>query len=168
MWTKYITGTMTRDLRALIREIESFPNDEALWQTPRGVTNPAGTLALHLAGNLQHYIGAKLGGSDYKRDRPAEFSRSDVSRDELVREVEKAIEAVERTLPQVSDETLAADFSEAVGGQILRTEDFLVHLATHLAYHLGQIDYHRRLVTGETGTVGAVAAKELTTARPAN
>ena len=167
MWTTYIAGAMTRELRALIREIQSFPDDEALWQAPPGVTNPAGTLALHLAGNLQHYIGAKLGGSDYKRDRPAEFSRRGVSRDELVREAEKALEAVERILPRVNDETLAADFPEAVGGQILRTEEFLLHLATHLAYHLGQIDYHRRLVTGEAGTVGAVAARELTTARPA-
>jgi uncharacterized damage-inducible protein DinB len=168
MRTESIASTITRELRALIREIQSFPDDEALWQSPPGVTNPAGTLALHLCGNLQHYIGAKLGASDYKRDRPAEFSRRDVSRDELIREAEKALEAVERVLPRVSDETLAADFSEAVGGQILRTDDFLLHLATHLAYHLGQIDYHRRLVTGDTRTVGAVAAKELTSARPAS
>ena len=168
MWTRYIANIITRELRALSREIQSFPDDQALWATPPGITNSAGTLALHLAGNLQHYVGTQLGGGDYKRDRPAEFSRRDVSRDELVREVEKALEAVEQTLPRMSDEMLAADFSENVGGQTLRTEEFLLHLATHLAYHLGQIDYHRRLVTGETGTVGAMAAKELTSARPAS
>jgi uncharacterized damage-inducible protein DinB len=165
VWTKYIANIITRELRALVREIQSYPNDEALWQTPPGVTNSAGTLVLHLAGNLQHYVGAKLGGSDYVRDRQAEFSRRDVSRDELVREVEKALQAVDGTLPQLGEGKLAVDFPEAVGGHVLRTEEFLLHLATHLAYHLGQIDYHRRLAAAKSGPIGAVAARELSTAR---
>lgn len=166
MLTSYLSNLITRELRALSREIQSFPNDDALWQTPPGVTNSAGTLALHLVGNLQYYLGAKLGGTSYRRDREAEFSRRGMSREELAREVEQAIAAVELALPKVTSDTLDADFPEAVGGQTIRTEEFLLHLATHLAYHLGQLDYHRRLVTGETGQIGAVAVKELTTARP--
>jgi uncharacterized damage-inducible protein DinB len=152
---------MTRELRALNREIQAFPDDESLWATPPGVTNSAGTLALHLVGNLQHYIGAGLGGSDYKRDRPAEFSMRGVPREELAREIEKAIEAVEHTLPGLTAETLESDFPESVGGQVLRTDLFLLHLEAHLAYHLGQIDYHRRLVTGQDEPIGALAAKDL-------
>ena len=166
MLTSYLSNLITRELRALTREIQSFPDDDTLWQTPPGVTNSAGTLALHLAGNLQHYLGAKLGGSSYRRDRDAEFSRRGVSREELVGEVERAISAVEEALPKLTSEMLDADFPEAVGGQTVRTEEFLLHLVTHLAYHLGQLDYHRRLVTGETGQIGAVAVKELSSARP--
>jgi uncharacterized damage-inducible protein DinB len=161
MWTHYIAKSMVRELRALNREIQAFPDDPSLWTTPPGVTNSAGTLALHLVGNLQHYIGARLGGSDYKRDRPAEFSRRDVPREELTREVEKTIEAIERTLSGLTSETLESDFPEPVGGQTLRTDMFLLHLEAHLAYHLGQIDYHRRLVTGQDQPVGALAAKDL-------
>jgi hypothetical protein len=161
MWTQYIAKNMTRELKALKREIEAFPDDQSLWTIPPGVTNSAGTLALHLAGNLRYYVGTKLGGSDYERDRPAEFSRRDVSRSELAQEVEEAIEAVERTLPGLTAETLEADFPEAVGGQILRTDLFLVHLEAHLAYHLGQLDYHRRLVTGRDEPIGALAVKDL-------
>ena len=168
MLTSYVSNLIIRELRALNREIQSFPNDEALWQTPPGVTNSAGTLALHLAGNLQHYLGAKLGGSSYRRDREAEFSRRGASREELSREVEQAIVAVEQALPKLTSDNLDADFPEKVGGQTVRTEEFLLHLVTHLAYHLGQFDYHRRLVTGETGQIGAVAVKELSTARPAS
>ena len=168
MLTNYLSNLVTRELRALSREIQSFPDDDTLWQTPPGVTNSAGTLALHLVGNLQHFLGATLGGTSYRRDRQAEFSRRGVSRDELALEVERAIASVEQTFPKVTSDVLDADFPEAVGGQTLGTEEFLLHLATHLSYHLGQLDYHRRLVTGETGQIGAVGVKELTTARPAN
>jgi uncharacterized damage-inducible protein DinB len=168
MVTSYLSNLITRELRALSREIQSFPDDDALWRTPPGVTNSTGTLALHLVGNLQHYLGATLGGTSYRRDRPGEFSRRGLSREELAREVDQAIAAVDETLPKVTADMLEADFPEGVGGQTLRTEEFLLHLATHLAYHLGQLDYHRRLVTGESGQIGAVSVKELTTARPAS
>jgi uncharacterized damage-inducible protein DinB len=166
MLTSYISNLITRELRALSREIQAFPDDDALWQTPPGVTNSAGTLALHLVGNLQHYLGAKLGGTGYRRDRPAEFSRRGGSREELAREVEQAVAAVAQALPKLTAESLEADFPEAVGGHTIRTDEFLLHLTTHLAYHLGQLDYYRRFVTGETGQIGAVAVKELSTARP--
>ena len=79
-----------RDLRALRREVEAYPDERDLWAQVPGVSNVAGTLVLHLAGNLQYYIGAVLGGSGYVRDRPAEFARRDVARSELLREIEAA------------------------------------------------------------------------------
>lgn len=166
MLTTYVSAVMTRDLKALSREIRSFPDDDLLWQTPTGVTNSAGNLAMHLTGNLRHCVGAKLGGTDYVRDCEAEFESRDFTREDLVRQVEETIAVVEQVLPQLTVETLDADYPEPVGGQTLRTKEFLIHLVTHLAYHLGQIDYHRRVVTGETGQIGAVSVKELSTARP--
>ncbi len=166
MLTTYLTAIISRELRALSREIRSFPDDETLWRRPPGVTNSAGTLALHLTGNLRHFVGAKLGATGYRRDRQAEFSQRGLSREELARQVEETVSVVESVLPQVTTETLAQDFPEAVGGQTIRTDEFLLHLATHLAYHLGQLDYHRRLVTGESGQSGAMTVKELSTARP--
>lgn len=167
MLTAHLKTVITRELRSLAREIQAYPDDASVWRTFPGVPNSAGTLALHLAGNIQHYVGAKLGGSAYKRDRAAEFARRDVSRRELLKEVERAIEAAERTLPGLSEQVLAADFPEAVGGRIIRTDEFLLHLAAHLGWHLGQVDYHRRMVTGEAGKIGAVPVTELSTARPA-
>jgi hypothetical protein len=94
-----------------------------------------------------------------------EFTRRGATRDELTRQVDAAIAVVEQNLPRVRAEVLEADFPEAVGGQTVRTEEFMLHLVAHLAYHLGQLDYHRRIVTGEAGQIGAVKVRELATAR---
>ena len=152
-----------RDLRALAREVESYPDERDLWARVPGVPNVAGTLTLHLAGNLQYYIGAVLGGSGYVRDRPAEFARRDVARSELLREIEAARTAVARTLRLPLD--VDGEFPEAVAGNRVRTGDYLVHLATHFAYHLGQLDYHRRIVTGHDKGIDAMRPIELSSAR---
>jgi uncharacterized damage-inducible protein DinB len=168
MLLTYLSTILSRDLRALIREIRSYPDDESLWSTPKGVSNSGGNLVLHLTGNLRHFVGAKLGGSAYRRNRDAEFSERGLSREELVAQVEETLTAVSATLPEMNAERLEADFPEPVGKQTVGTEEFLIHLATHLAYHMGQIDYHRRIVTGEAGLVGAIPVKELHTAKPAS
>lgn len=165
MQTADLKTMMARELRALAREVQAYPDDASVWRTFPGVTNSAGTLTLHLAGNLQYYLGTKLGGGGYVRDRQAEFARRDVPRRELLAEIDRAIAAVEGTLPRVSDQTMAADYPEPVGGKTLRTGEFLLHLATHLGWHLGQLDYHRRMVTGEGGKIGAIAIGELASAR---
>jgi hypothetical protein len=118
---------------------------------------------LHLAGNLQHYVGTVLGRTGYVRDRPAEFARRDVPRAELIGEIEAARKAVMTTLEGPLD--LDAEFPESILGMRLRTGDYLVHLATHFAYHLGQLDYHRRVVTRENKAVDAVRATELSSAQ---
>jgi uncharacterized damage-inducible protein DinB len=165
MQTADLKTIMARELRALAREVQAYPDDASVWRTFPGITNSAGTLVLHLAGNIQYYIGTKLGGGGYVRDRQAEFARRDVPRRELLAEIDRAIAALEGTLSRVNDQTLAADFPEPVGGKTLRTGEFLLHLATHLGWHLGQLDYHRRMVTGDGGKIGAIAIGELASAR---
>ena len=152
---------MVRDLRALVREVEAYPDDETLWRAMPGVANAGGTLALHLTGNLRHFIGTQLGRGSYVRDREAEFARRAMSRKELVAQVNATISEVERAFDGLEDGRLATAFPDRVAGHALDTDVFLVHLAAHLAYHLGQIDYHRRLTTGDGRTVDAMSIPEL-------
>jgi uncharacterized damage-inducible protein DinB len=166
MQTAWIAAIIARDLRALRRELEAFPDERDLWRRPPGVLNSAGTLALHLCGNLQYYVGAKLGGTGYGRDRDAEFTTRDVSRARLLELIDATIDVVERTLGGLRDLNLVRQFPEPVAKRSVLTGDFLIHLASHLAYHLGQVDYHRRLVTGSGHSAGAVAIAELASARP--
>jgi hypothetical protein len=156
-----IAGVLTRDLRALRREIEAYPTEADLWRAAPGISNAGGNLALHLAGNLQHFVGKVLGGTGYARNRDAEFARRDVPRAEVLREIDHTIAAVETGLGRLEKTDLTVDFPEPLAGHRLSTADALLHLMTHCAYHLGQVDYHRRLVTGQATTVGAMAPGEL-------
>jgi Protein of unknown function (DUF664) len=160
-----VIAILDRDLGALRREIEAYPDESALWLTPDGVPNSAGTLALHLAGNVQHYLGARLGGSGYLRDRPAEFARRNVPRSDIVEEIEAARRALAAAQQRSVGTDLSADFPEVIGGLRFATGDYLIHLVSHFAFHLGQIDYHRRIVTGRPEGVHPVRAAELQSAR---
>jgi uncharacterized damage-inducible protein DinB len=161
-----VASILDRDLRTLRRELEAYPEERQLWQEMPGQPNTAGTLALHLAGNLRHYIGARWGGTGYVRDRPAEFSRRGVSRTELIGEIEAARSAVALALSRVGAAELEEEYPEDIGGARVRTGRYLLHLCAHMAYHLGQLDAHRRAVTGNPAGVGAMRAAELGSARP--
>jgi hypothetical protein len=161
-----VAAILDRDLRTLRRELEAYPDERQIWQPVPGLPNSAGTLALHLAGNLQHYIGARLGGTGYVRDRAAEFSRRDVPRAELVAEIQRARTVVAAALPGIPAEALERDYPEPITDAYIRTDEYLVHLCAHFAYHLGQLDSHRRLASGHPAGVGAVRPIELGSARP--
>jgi len=161
-----IGSILVRELTSLRQEIEAYPGDADLWRVVPGITNSAGTLALHLVGNLQHFVGAILGGTDYVRNRDGEFSARGLSKAQLVAQVNDAISAVEQTFRRLGPTDLGSEYPEAVAKVRVNTGDFLIHLASHLAYHLGQVDYHRRIVTGSTTTVGTVAPTKLASARP--
>lgn len=152
---------ITRDLRAFRRELEAYPDDASVWRAVPGLPNAGGTLALHVAGNLRHFIGGIIGRDGYVRDRDAEFSRRDVPRAELIAGLDAAIASVERALGSASDDQLRGMYPELIAKRRVAAPDFLVHLVAHLAYHLGQIDYHRRTVTGDTRGIDAVSVREL-------
>jgi hypothetical protein len=154
---------LRRELAAVRRSIEAYPDEKSMWAERPGLPNTGGNLALHLAGNLQHFFGAVLGKTGYVRDRDSEFSRRDVPRAEIIRQLDAAGLAIDAGMKALIAERLAQSYPEQVGGRTIPTQEFVVHLLSHLAYHLGQLDYHRRVVTGESTSVGAIAVKELGT-----
>lgn len=146
MITEVLLSLYQRDLATLRAEIGKFENEGDLWRAEGEIANSAGNLCLHLCGNLQHFFGTVLGGSGYVRDRDSEFARKDVPRAELHAEIDAAVDSVSSTLAGLTDEDLAKVYPVEVFGHPMTTEFFLVHLATHLNYHLGQINYHRRML----------------------
>jgi len=135
-----------RDLEKLKTEITSYKNENNLWDVTREIKNSAGNLCLHICGNLQHFIGASLSNSGYKRNRDAEFRRKNVPVEELIKEIDKTLEIVTETLKNFEEEKLSEIYPINVFGKEMTTGFFLAHLTTHLNYHLGQINYHRRLL----------------------
>ena len=110
------------------------------------MSNSAGNLALHLIGNLNHFIGATLGNSGYVRQREVEFSQKNSPKAELITQIDDTISVVESVLNQLIEADLQQEYKRRVFEDTMTTEYFLVHLSMHLAYHLGQINYHRRLL----------------------
>ncbi|MDB5228043.1 MAG: hypothetical protein JWN78_2236 [Bacteroidota bacterium] len=143
---KELINIFGRDLDKLREEISLYKNENDLWIVKDGINNSAGNLCLHLIGNLSHFIGATLGNSGYIRNRDLEFSSKNIPREEMIRSIEKTILIVESTLSKISPEDLQKNFPLEKHGGIVTIEYMLLHLMTHLSYHLGQINYHRRLV----------------------
>lgn len=152
---------MVRELQSFIREVEAFPSDDSVWHTRRGITNSVGNLALHVCGNLQDFVGRVLGGTTYVRNRDLEFGQREGTRASLVAELRTTIDIIESTLPGLTDEMLAADYPMPLAGKTLSTATFLVHLGAHLAFHLGQAGYLRRVITGDNTSTGPLALAAL-------
>ena len=144
-----LSAIYARDLTRLVQEISAFPDTATLWQTRAGITNSAGNLALHLEGNLREFIGRQLGKMDYTRDRPREFTDTAIEQEELIERLAAVREVIPRVIAHLSNDELEAPFPELYAGASLCTRQMLVHLDGHLNYHLGQIDYLRRVLTGD-------------------
>ena len=136
-------------LTKLKSEVESYPSEADLWKTGGTIPNSAGNLALHLVGNLNHFFGATIGGTGYVRDRDAEFSSGQVSKQQLIGEIDKALDIVKNSLAKVDANDLNKTYPIQFQNEDVSTEYVLNYLLGHFNYHLGQIDYHRRLLVGE-------------------
>ncbi|WP_113663204.1 DinB family protein [Pedobacter nanyangensis] len=146
MLANTLTALFERDLKRVINELELYTNETDLWRIEKGIANSAGNLALHLIGNLNTYIGKEMGKTGYVRNREMEFSLKDVPREELIAKLNDTIAIIKNALQNVSDEAMQQEYPLLVLQEKTSTQYFLVHLSTHLNYHLGQINYHRRLV----------------------
>ena len=141
-----IAEILDRDLKKLSDELQGYADESLIWKVADGIANSAGNLTLHMCGNLRHFIGATLGGDGYVRNREAEFSNKNVSRQKLLSEIEITRQAVNKTLTSMKDDALKNNYPLNVLGELRTNEFFLTHLVAHFNYHLGQVNYHRRLV----------------------
>lgn len=141
-----LTELFERDLQRLKTEIDLYRDEDNLWLVKEGISNSAGNLCLHLVGNLSHFIGATLGNTGYVRYREDEFSLKNIPRQDLVMNIENCRLIVTNTLAKLTAADLEKDFPLEKHGTIVSTAHMLLHLLGHLSYHLGQINYHRRLL----------------------
>ncbi|MDO8550149.1 MAG: DinB family protein [Ignavibacteria bacterium] len=136
----------TRDLTKLKTEIESYSNESNLWVISKNILNSGGNLCLHINGNLKHFIGTVLGKSGYVRDRESEFKNKNIPRKELLNSTDETITIINKTIESLPEEMLSKSYPKEFNNSTVTVEFLLIHLAAHLNYHLGQINYHRRLL----------------------
>lgn len=144
-WGTDLSELFTRELDRLVAELRAYGDDPRVWKTIGGQKNPPGALALHVVGNLRHYVGAGVGDTGYVRDRPTEFTDRDVPVDELIRRVRACRDEIGPILTALSPDALEQTYPgtppERMKG--ISTRAFLLHLVWHLGWHVGQINYHR-------------------------
>ncbi|MFL9482690.1 DinB family protein [Chitinophagaceae bacterium LWZ2-11] len=138
-----------KDLEKLRGEIQAYKDESKIWYIEKNIANSAGNLCLHLIGNLNTYIGAELGNTGYVRDRDAEFSLKNIPRTELIQKINETIVVVEETLNKLHEEKLDEEYPMETSKGKITISAFLLHIATHLTYHIGQINYHRRLLDND-------------------
>ncbi|NML23087.1 DUF1572 family protein [Pseudoflavitalea sp. G-6-1-2] len=155
MITPILIQLFEQGLTKLSNEIDQYPDDASLWIPLEGITNAGGNLCLHLNGNLQHFLGAVLNDSGYVRNRDAEFSLKNISKKKLLDEVEATKMSVRDTLEQLSKKTLEQTYPIQLFDEPVTTEYMLVYLLSHLNYHIGQINYHRRLAATKVAATQA-------------
>ena len=141
-----LADNFAKSLLLLRKEVEAYQDETVLWQKTGQVNNSAGTLSLHLVGNLNHFIGATLGNTGFVRDRHAEFHDVDVPRAEILSRIDDTISMIKEVLPKLTMSQWEEEFPLQVFGHPMGTGYFLFHLLGHLNYHLGQISYHRRIL----------------------
>jgi uncharacterized damage-inducible protein DinB len=146
MITTVLIDLYEKELDKLAEEISAYESDEQLWKVQDGILNSGGNLCLHMTGSLQHFIGATLGDSGYIRNRDAEFKLKNIPRQKLLEEIANSKRIVTDTLEQVSKKELDSNFPIMVFDEPATTEFMLVFFLKHLSYHVGQVNYHRRLV----------------------
>jgi hypothetical protein len=146
MQVQILKTIFRRDLEKLRKEIEAYHHEEKIWHIEKNILNSAGNLCLHLVGNLNTYIGAELGKTGYVRQRELEFSLKDISQKELLQKIDATLIIVDKTLEALTDIQLEDEYPLLVYTEKTTTGFLLISLIAHLAYHLGQINYHRRLL----------------------
>ncbi len=152
-----------RDLTAMERELDAYDDEATIWAAVPGHPNSGGALVRHVCGNLQHFLGAVLNASGYQRQRDAEFAGPPSRRADLLAELRRTRDAVGKTLRELPQDQLEREYPLPFNDARILTSTFLVHLAVHCAFHLGQIDYHRRVVTGDARSVAPMGLGALAT-----
>ena len=135
-----------RDIRKLIEEVNLFKIEENLWKTEGSVKNSCGNLVLHIIGGLNYLVGATLAQSGYVRDREHEFLRKGVERQVLVAQLEELIPMINKTVTALTEEDMGAEYPIFFDKPKTSISYVLVQLSLHLNYHLGQVNYLRRIL----------------------
>lgn len=136
-------------LNKLKEELLAYDDENTMWIIEKSIKNSAGNLAQHLVGNLKNFVGKYMGQIPYLRERDREFNERQFDRVTLLRLIDETKAVISKALADKDASFLEQPFPvEAVAVKENQTNGFMLsYLAAHLQYHLGQINYHRRLLS---------------------
>ena len=138
------TGFAARyeELGAKVQELAEPLSDAQFWKKPFAFGNSFGHLVLHLAGNLNYYIGAGIAATGYVRDRVREFSETArPSKHEVMKRFAEAVAMVARTARAQSEADWARKYIAVREEDAENRFNIFLRCATHLHLHVGQMIY---------------------------
>lgn len=121
------------------RAVHCLPREKT-WDKPFLFGNSVGHLVLHLTGNLNHYVGSIIAGTDYVRDRPQEFSDPHHEPAEVIlARFQASVELTVKTIRAQEADGLMTPVSVQMPVET-RFGLFLLCIA-HMNNHIGQMSY---------------------------
>lgn len=141
-----IANFYQRDIQKVIDEINLFNDDSNIWKTSGSTKNSSGNLVLHLVGGLNHLIGTTLANTNYVRNRNLEFEQKDIERVQLIEQLKELSFMIDKTINSISEEQLNNSFPIFFDKENATIKYVLIQLLLHINYHLGQINYLRRVL----------------------
>jgi uncharacterized damage-inducible protein DinB len=117
--------------------LQALP-DEDLWARAHETCNSIGNLVLHVCGSTRHFLGRGVGGSDYQRDRAAEFAeKGPVPRAELLAVLDDTLAEAGRVLDGLVPQRLLQ--TTDLGGRVHTLAELVIRTTHHWSLHTGQI-----------------------------
>lgn len=133
-------------LDALREEISLYKNENDLWVLTGEIKNTPGNLCLHICGNLNYFIGALIGNTGYVRDREKEFSDKNTGRESLYKNIDDTKNMIINVFDNLGNYDFTKIYPDNKFGENPTYAFVFARLVSHLSYHLGQINYHRRIL----------------------
>jgi hypothetical protein len=143
MLNNILAGFYERDIRKLIEEVNLFKDEANLWRTTGSVKNSCGNLVLHVVGGTNYLVGTIIVNTGYVRNRDEEFIKKGIARSELIARLEQLIPMINHALGAVD---MDAEYPLIFDDDKRSNSYLLVQLLAHLNYHLGQVNYLRRIL----------------------
>ena len=116
-------------------------SEEQFWHNPFLYGNSVGHLVLHLTGNLSYYVGARIAGTGYIRNRDLEFSEPrKLPKAEVLRKFDEVIAMVIATIEKLKKEAdWTAPYTAEREPDSKNRVTLFLRCASHLYHHVGQI-----------------------------
>jgi uncharacterized damage-inducible protein DinB len=119
--------------------------NEQFWRKPYPYGNSVGHLVLHLTGNLNYYIGARVAETGYVRKRDKEFTDPNPPhKDEALREFDRTVGMVVATIRNQVGEDWGKVYTAERESEAENRFQIFVRCAGHAYHHVGQIVYLSR------------------------
>jgi uncharacterized damage-inducible protein DinB len=120
-------------------------SDEQFWRKPYPYGNSIGHLVLHLTGNLNYYIGARVAETGYVRDREREFTDVQPPRkEEALRAFDRTITMVVATIRKQTAEDWGKAYTAEREPEARNRMQIFIRCASHAYHHVGQMVYLTR------------------------